>query len=337
MAQLGIEGILSARRLAAPAPVTSMITASTVDDASSALSAAYAEVSVSLPSARHGVELDLKTFTATDFLLGQLELTTAAVRSVHFPWFAVCMADRGEVRMSTRGASTTVAGRAGTVVAPGDTVDVEYLAPHNRMRTVVIARGALETELSAMLGRTIVRPLTFDVAVEHAPESAFGRSLDLLVTEVMNDGLTSIPVMANRLTRMVMTGILTSYRHSYTAELEQPPGWTGSKPIRTAIDLIEDRPCDIVTVGDLAKAVGLSVRALDSGFRRYVGVPPMRYLRKVRLARVHTGLLAADPEATTATAVARDWGFLHYGRFAAEYQQVYGCTPAASLRSAAPA
>ena len=52
--------------------------------------------------------------------------------------------------------------------------------------------------------------------------------------------------------------------------------------------------------------MGLSVRALDKGFHRYVGTPPMAYLRQVRMARAHEELLASDPERTTASAVARN-------------------------------
>jgi AraC-like DNA-binding protein len=44
----------------------------------------------------------------------------------------------------------------------------------------------------------------------------------------------------------------------------------------------------------------------------------MAYLRQVRMARAHEELLAADSERTTASTVARKWGFGHYGRFAAE-------------------
>ena len=96
---------------------------------------------------------------------------------------------------------------------------------------------------------------------------------------------------------------------------------------------IEKDPAGIETVADIARAATLSVRALDAGFRRHVGIPPMKYLRRVRFARAHDALVAADADITTATAIAHQWGFLHYGRFAAEYQRIYGNTPAESLKS----
>ena len=83
----------------------------------------------------------------------------------------------------------------------------------------------------------------------------------------------------------------------------------------------------------LTAAVGLSVRALDDGFARYVGTPPMTYLRQVRLTRAHEELAGADPEDTTVTAVARKWGFGHYGRFAADYQRRFARKPSETLRT----
>jgi transcriptional regulator GlxA family with amidase domain len=98
------------------------------------------------------------------------------------------------------------------------------------------------------------------------------------------------------------------------------------------LELIESRPAEIETVADIAATVGLSVRALDDGFRRYVGTSPMTYLRDVRIARAHEDLIAAEPDMTTATAVARKWGFGHYGRFAADYRQRFGRKPSQTLR-----
>jgi AraC-like DNA-binding protein len=58
----------------------------------------------------------------------------------------------------------------------------------------------------------------------------------------------------------------------------------------------------------------------------------MAYLRQVRMARAHEELLAADPELTTASAIARKWGFGHYGRFAAEYARRFCRKPSETLR-----
>jgi transcriptional regulator GlxA family with amidase domain len=86
------------------------------------------------------------------------------------------------------------------------------------------------------------------------------------------------------------------------------------------------------TVADLAGIAGVSVRSLQENFRRHVGMPPMTYLRQLRLARVHEHLREADPAAHTVTQIAYRYGFVHLGRFAAEYRIRYGVTPSETLR-----
>jgi len=180
----------------------------------------------------------------------------------------------------------------------------------------------------------LTAPLKFDLGIRRSAVDAFGRSVDLLTTELDRpDGLARVPVLAPRLGRLLMAGLLTSYRHNYSEELHDPAVESRPRAVQAAIDAIERDPAGIETVADIARAASLSVRALDAGFRRHLGIPPMKYLRRVRMARAHDALLAADADTTTATAIAHQWGFLHYGRFAAEYRLAYGHAPSESLRS----
>jgi len=83
----------------------------------------------------------------------------------------------------------------------------------------------------------------------------------------------------------------------------------------------------------LAGLAGVSVRGLQQGFRDYLGITPLEYLREVRLARARDDLLAADPEAdVSVTEVAYRWGFGHLARFAGYYRHRYGELPSETLR-----
>ena len=87
------------------------------------------------------------------------------------------------------------------------------------------------------------------------------------------------------------------------------------------------------TVADLAAIAGVSIRSLQQSFRRYVGIPPMTYLRDLRLARVHEHLREAEPTLHSVTDIAYRYGFTHMGRFAAEYRARYGLLPSETLRA----
>ncbi len=139
--------------------------------------------------------------------------------------------------------------------------------------------------------------------------------------------------MAGGLASLAMTGLLRAQAHNYSDQLEGTRRVEAPASIRNAVELIEARAAEIVSVVEVATAAGLSVRALEEGFRRHVGKPPMTYLREFRLARIHSELQASDPDRTTAAAVARRWGGLnHYGRFSAAYRTRYGVAPATTLQ-----
>ncbi|GAB7045219.1 hypothetical protein JCM9534A_03450 [Catenuloplanes indicus JCM 9534] len=83
-----------------------------------------------------------------------------------------------------------------------------------------------------------------------------------------------------------------------------------------------------------AAAAGVSVRALQAGFRRHMDTTPLGYLRRVRLERAHRDLQAADPTTgATVTVIARGWGFTDLSRFAADYHAAFGRLPRQTLRT----
>jgi AraC-like DNA-binding protein len=76
------------------------------------------------------------------------------------------------------------------------------------------------------------------------------------------------------------------YRHC--SKLLRLPAGTAKHPGRSDGVSVE-------TMADIASEVGLSVRALEDGFLRYVGTPPMSYFRQVRMSWAHDDLVSADP------------------------------------------
>jgi transcriptional regulator GlxA family with amidase domain len=144
-------------------------------------------------------------------------------------------------------------------------------------------------------------------------------------------GLATHPLVARHFENLVVAGLLVAQPHSHSAALHGPVRSGPPRAVRTAIDLLEAHPERSWSVGQLAHEVHLSVRALQQGFRDGLGTSPMRYLRQVRLARVHNELLTASEEVTV-TEVAARWGFIHHGHFAAAYRARYGISPGHTLR-----
>ncbi|PYY46090.1 AraC family transcriptional regulator [Curtobacterium sp. MCBD17_023] len=98
--------------------------------------------------------------------------------------------------------------------------------------------------------------------------------------------------------------------------------------IRHVAEYVHEHAHLPITSTDLAVLANLSLRALQVAFNRVLGMFPNPYIRQVRLDRVRSELLAADPAATNVSDVARFWGFAHAGGFSAAYAGVSASTPA---------
>ena len=84
-------------------------------------------------------------------------------------------------------------------------------------------------------------------------------------------------------------------------------------------------------VADLCEALGVSERTLQNAFQTVMGLPPIAFLRRLRLHRARQELREADPESTTVSSVALDWGFSHFGEFSQAYKDCFGELPSETL------
>jgi AraC-like DNA-binding protein len=195
-------------------------------------------------------------------------------------------------------------------------------------------REDIHAELENLLGESVVAPLDIARPMDlRTPAGAtFLETLHLIDrASAPGNGILDHPLAALRLEQVLTLTLLLTQPSNYSAALRQTPKAPGPRPVAQAIELIRTRPEHPWTVATLAAEVAVSVRSLQAGFERTVGQPPMRYLRQVRLERVHDELTHAAPGATTISETATRWGFTHLGRFASEYRKTFGTLPSAGL------
>jgi AraC-like DNA-binding protein len=204
-----------------------------------------------------------------------------------------------------------------------------------RLVAVKIHRTALETQLESLLDAPVHTPVTLDS--EFDPTSGAGlswsRLVQLLAAEAREPaGLLQNAGPAEYLQQSVIGGLLAlaSPRYRETSGYGMR-GWT-PRTVKRVLDAMHSTPASPFTMAMLAVVAGVSARALQEAFRRHVGMPPMTYLRNLRLAQAHRALHAAGSDAVTVAQIAHDAGFVHLGRFAAAYRARYGMPPSQTLR-----
>jgi AraC-like DNA-binding protein len=97
-----------------------------------------------------------------------------------------------------------------------------------------------------------------------------------------------------------------------------------------ALAWLNDHPDEPIRLEILAAVAGMRPRTLEAQFKLYLGAAPLRWTRRMRLARARQQLLAANGDVTI-TDVAIANGFDQLGRFAGHYRQQFGELPSQTL------
>ena len=224
------------------------------------------------------------------------------------------------------------------VYSPGERAELLWSADCSQL-CLMVPRVTVETELEILMGKSLRSELRFDFQAHL--DSQLGRrwraALNLVLDELEEpSGLSGYLAAARHLEKIILDGLLLSHRHTHSETLVRSAWWAAARPaalpVRRAVELMEERPTEGWTTERLAREVHLSVRALQEAFSRDLDMPPMTYLRHVRLRRVREYLEQASADTTTVRAVANGFGFRHLGRFAAAYRQAFNETPVATLR-----
>jgi len=105
------------------------------------------------------------------------------------------------------------------------------------------------------------------------------------------------------------------------------------RAIQRAQEFIDAAKGHRVTIGDMAKAAGVSERTLQYAFVECFGVSPNAYLREMRLNHVRSELKRSDPRITLVADVANRWGFWHMGQFAKDYRRLFAARPSETLNA----
>jgi AraC-like DNA-binding protein len=251
--------------------------------------------------------------------------------------YHVCVPLEGWLEVRHRGQQVTSTPTLASIYRPDAEMVVTRWPAGSRHLAVKIDQVAVDRALEALVGRRANFPIAFAAAlpVKTSAVQDWVRLL-LMVNRQRErpDSLLRHPLVWDPLLESLIHGFLLVADHPYRDALDAPAEPARPAAVRDAMEIIETCPQMPLTTATLAMQGHVSVRTLQEGFRRHLGMSPMAYLRTVRLRHAHRELRSANPTHVTVASIAHRWGFSHLGRFAAAHKAMFGETPLQVLHSA---
>lgn len=226
--------------------------------------------------------------------------------------------------------------RTSTHLAPG----VPFVSPNGRseMRTRMTDVNLNLIHIKRSLVESVAEELddvhfvTFDVVAPTSARalSSWRKTLDLVASVALDADEPASSLLRREMSRMIAIAMLTNFPFQSVPRVSMTVGIEPSS-MREAYEFVHHNAHLAIGTTDVAHATGLSVRALRLALHRYREITPTALIQSIRLELVHTQLQAAEPKTTSVSVVARDWGFIHLGRFAAAYRRLHGESPSQTL------
>ena len=212
---------------------------------------------------------------------------------------------------------------------------VALLHASSRHLVVRINEDAVRGFVSNKLGRQLQSPVLFRSQMDLLQAANF----QLLVflkwisnASAQQDVQSSISV--DEYENLIIGQLILGQPNTYSEELFENRSRRIPARIAKAVDFISEHSDKEVTIDDIARASGLSVRALQDGFRRTYDQTPLEFLRNTRLKKARFKLAQPASSGESVTNIALECGFQHLGRFSARYKDRYGELPSQALRHA---
>jgi AraC-like DNA-binding protein len=218
----------------------------------------------------------------------------------------------------------------------GDMSQFEKLVLHEDRSHIGMAfeKSAMIQQLSELLDGPVTDNIEFSgtidlTTVKGARLAALGKFVWNSLDVDDADHLSAAAI--ERLFQTMMIVLLEVVPNNYWPRLTRPVSPAVPRRLKRAIEYMYANISRSITVADIAREAGTSVRALQASFQQFKDTTPLNYLRAIRLEGARKAL-ADGANALPVSDIARNCGFSHMGRFAAAYHQAFGETPSETAK-----
>lgn len=246
-------------------------------------------------------------------------------------FFLVQMPLYGMARIESGAQHIDSSAELASVLSPQEATRMTWMAGTDQLM-LRLSRSLVERTLVGYLGHPLHEPLRFELGFRWRECAPWQCMLSYLIDcTLQHPDLAMHKIVVSQIEQLAASILVTSHRHNHCEDAPARRSTILPRHVRRAQDFLEAHAHEPVTAEQLAQAAGVSVRSLYAGFKDFLGVSPMQYLRDLRMERARAELMSGD--SNHVAGVALRWGFAHMGRFSNEYKQRYGESPSKTLRA----
>ncbi|HHR5901210.1 TPA: AraC family transcriptional regulator [Providencia alcalifaciens] len=268
---------------------------------------------ISLSRLRYGADVVITPGQLEDFFLVQMPLSGSAI-------------------IESGGKTVESTPLMASLLSPEESTVMRWNSDNDQFM-LRISRSLLERTLVGQLGHTLDKPLVFELGFAWQSCIAWRTLMNYLIEcATRTPDLLQHKLITTQVEQLVSVTLLSTHQHNYLEDSGMRRATIRPRHVRRVQEYLEAHAHEPITVEQLAHIAGVSLRSLYAGFKEFLDISPMQYLRDLRMERVRAELMSG--EATSVTGVALRWGFAHMGRFSAEYKQRYGESPSQSMKKA---
>lgn len=245
--------------------------------------------------------------------------------------YIVCIAHRGRASLKFGGRSTPF---SPSISSPGPVLSSRWDAD-TTTRLVCMPRSVVDNAARLTLDDGLDASLVFEPIIDtrHRDAREWLR-LARGFARGATGALAVSPLALGHYEQLLVHALVAIQPHDRSPARGDDIRPASRGVLQRAMSFCEDNIARPIQVADMAAAARVSVRTLQSEFRRHLDRTPLQYLRDLRLSHAHADLRAiAAGQATGSVAeVAATWGFPERRYFTTVYARAYGRLPSETLR-----
>lgn len=221
---------------------------------------------------------------------------------------------------------------------------VSSFSTQGEVLLISINREAIDLALSRLIDRTSKQPVKFSPQIDLTDD--FGLSLknfaqflwqaatkreQIAEADRIVQQVDFAPLVLQKLEQAFLDCLVEGLPSNYSEEILYRTDGAFARHVHKARTFIESRLHEDIKLGDIATATGVGARLLQKAFSDHCGCSPMRFVTLARLHRVRQELMQASTN-TKIVDVMMQYQFTQGGKFAKEYQQLFGEKPSETLK-----